>query len=176
MKKVLNYSDEVDEKGNRKHSWRSINHRFKKVSDSTYLTCFRQYVNQKGIKQRKLDIIGSSVFFLCENARAKLLVVHGIDLQRWARQKAKEFSLTSFSASTFWVLCFKRRNNIVSQMITKLVTKHSVKNEGDIIQSAKQFVKQIQLHIRSYTLVPHQIINTDQAELFLFEAKKLRLL
>ncbi len=105
---MFNYYDEVDEKGNRKRSWRSINHRFKKVSDSTYLTRFRKYVNQNGTKQQKLNIVESSVFSPFENARAKSLVVHDIDLQRWARQKAGELSLTCFLASTFWVLCFSK--------------------------------------------------------------------
>ena len=50
MKKVLIYYDEVDENGNRKHSWRSINHRFKRVSVSTYLTHFRKYVDQNCTK------------------------------------------------------------------------------------------------------------------------------
>jgi hypothetical protein len=100
---VFDYYDEVDEKGNRKRSWRSINHQFKKVSDSTYLTRFRKYVNQKGTKQQKLDIIESSVFSPFENARAKSLVIQDIDLQRWARQKAGELSLSHLLFS-FYIL------------------------------------------------------------------------
>lgn len=165
MKKVLDYYDEVDENDNRKHSWRSINHRFKRVSDSTYLSRFHKYVDRNGTKREKLDIIEPFVFSLFENARAKSLVIHDSDLQRWARQKARELSLTNFSASTYWVLCFKRRNSIVSRKITKLITKHSIENEGDIIQSAERFVKEVQLHIRSHGLAPHQVINTDQVGL-----------
>jgi len=45
MKQVLAYYDEVDGQGNRKHSWRSVNHRFRRIPDSTYLTRFRRYVD-----------------------------------------------------------------------------------------------------------------------------------
>jgi len=112
-----------------------------------------------------LDSIDSSVFFLFENARAKSIVIHDDDLQRWARQTAEELSLTDFSASSYWVHCFKRRHNIVSRKITKLITKHAVESEGDVIQSAEQFVGDVRLCIRSHALAPHQIINTDQVGL-----------
>ena len=112
-KKVLNYNDEVDENSKRKHSWRSINHRFQRVSDSTYLSRFRINVNKNGTKQQKLDIIESSVFSLFESAQSKSIAVHHSDLQRWTREKAGEPSLTNFSVARCWVLCFKRRNKIV---------------------------------------------------------------
>ena len=64
MQKVLNYYDEVDEKGNRKHSWRSINHRFKRVTDSTYLTRFRKYVNQNGTKNNRNSTLLNLQFIL----------------------------------------------------------------------------------------------------------------
>ena len=54
------------------------------------------------------------------------------------------------------------------------------------MKSAEEFVKEVQLHIRSHGLASHQVINTDRnlafikkstpVELFLFEVKKLRLL
>ncbi|CAF1331100.1 unnamed protein product [Adineta steineri] len=165
MKKVLDYYAEVDENGKRKHSWRSISRRFKKIPDSTYLTRFRKYIEHNGNKQQKLNSIDQYVFSLFENAREKSISVHDIDLKRWARQKAAELSLDNFSASDHRSCSFKQRHNIVSRKITKLVTKHTLENETVIAKSAEQFVKHVRLQIQSHMLDPHQIINTDRVGL-----------
>jgi hypothetical protein len=52
----------------------------------------------------------------------------------------RTLSLINFSVSTYWVLCLKRRNNIVFRKITKLGTQRSLESEGDIIESTEQFV------------------------------------
>ncbi|CAF4245808.1 unnamed protein product, partial [Adineta steineri] len=115
MKKVLDYYDEVDANGKRKHSWLSINHRFRKIPNSGYLVRFRKYIDQNGNKQQKLNSIDQHVFSLLENAREKSISVHDIDLKRWIGQKSAQLSLDNLSASSHWAYSFKQRHNIVSR-------------------------------------------------------------
>jgi hypothetical protein len=62
MKKVLDYYDEVDQNGKRKHSWKSVSHRFRRIPHRQYIVRFRDYVSRHGSKQQKLDEIDSCFY------------------------------------------------------------------------------------------------------------------
>jgi hypothetical protein len=108
MEKVLNYNDEVDANGKRKHSWRGVHHRFRRIPCRQYLCRFRDYVVRQGSKRQKIDEIDSFVFELFEGAREQSLCIHDIDLRRWALQKARQQSMSEFSGnfqvSNLWLL------------------------------------------------------------------------
>jgi hypothetical protein len=163
MRKAVDFYDETDENGKRKHSWKSTKHRFRRIPYRLYLQRFRFYLHQQGTKRQKLDDVDSHIFSMFEDARHKSLAVHDADLQRWARQYAKEQSLSHFSASEHWVRSFKHRHNLVSRKITKFVTKHAVENEAEIAKSAEQFVAQVKAQAKSVS--SRQILNTDQVGL-----------
>ena len=57
MKKVIDYYDERDSKGKRKHTWKSTQHRFKSISYRQYLAHFRHYIEQGGTKREKMQVI-----------------------------------------------------------------------------------------------------------------------
>ena len=48
MKKVIDYYNERDSKGKRKHTWKSTQHRFKSIPHRQCLVRFRHYIEQDG--------------------------------------------------------------------------------------------------------------------------------
>jgi cobalamin biosynthesis protein CobT len=52
MKNVLDFYDEMNAKtGRRKHTWKSLEHRFPKVKNRNYIERFRRYLNEGGTKR-----------------------------------------------------------------------------------------------------------------------------
>lgn len=55
MKKVVFYYDEISPRtGEKKHSWRALQHTFKSVKSRNYFDRFRKYIAVGGTKQQKL--------------------------------------------------------------------------------------------------------------------------
>ena len=50
MTNVVNFFDEKDSTGKRKHSYRSVQHRFKRVKDRNYIRRFRIHIANNGTK------------------------------------------------------------------------------------------------------------------------------
>jgi hypothetical protein len=163
MKNALDYYDEVDDKGKRKHSWESVHHRFRRIPNREKLYLFRNYVACQGSKRQKIEEVDSFVSELFEDAREQSLCVHDADLRRWALQKARQQSMIEFSASDHWLANFKHRYNIVSRKITKIVSKHSIQNADEIEKSAKEFVDAVREDAKNYS--SNEIFNTDQVGL-----------
>ena len=163
MTNVVNFFDEKDSTCKRKHSYRSVQRRFKRVKDRNYIRRFRIHIANNGTQVRKLNLIDSFVYEAFSDVRDKLLSVHDIDLKRWAIKKAKDLFDTTFTASDHWVRQFKIRHNIVSRKITKLVTKWEIDDSDKIHQSADEFVSNMQKISRQYSL--ECILNTDQCGL-----------
>ena len=61
MTNVVNFFDEKDSTGKRKHSYRSVQRRFKRVKDRSYIRRFRIHIANNGTKARKLNLIDSFV-------------------------------------------------------------------------------------------------------------------
>ena len=132
MTNVVNFFDEKDFTGKRKHSNRSVQRCFKRVKDRNYIRRFRIHIANNGTKVQKLNLIDLFGYEAFNDARDKLLSVHDIDLKRWALKKAKDLFDTTFTASNHWVRQFKIRHNIVSRKITKLVTKREIDDSDKI--------------------------------------------
>jgi AAA+ ATPase superfamily predicted ATPase len=144
MLKVMDFYDEIDMATvRRKHNFSSVQHRFRRVRNSSYLANFRSYINQHGTKYKKLEEIDQFVFHMFEAACEKLLPVHDSDLVRWVLQRARASSITNFVASHHWLVNFKQKHNIVSRKITKIMTKHAVESAKEIDKSVNQLVYEV---------------------------------
>ncbi|CAF1438397.1 unnamed protein product [Rotaria sordida] len=163
MKQILDYYDEVDQNGKRKHSWKSVSHRFRQIPHRQYISQFRDYVHYNGSKQQKLDEIDSYVFTMFQEARDQSLCIHDADLRRWAIMKAREQSMSEFVASNHWVYNFKHKHRIVSRKVSKVVSVQSIRNADEIDSSAEDFVNVVRAEMKNYS--PSQIFNTDQINL-----------
>jgi hypothetical protein len=129
--------------GKRKHSFSNVQRHFKRVKDKSYIYRFRRYIEAKGTARQKFDQIGSFVYDSFMKARSQLLSVHNIDLRRWAMKKAVELSDHIFIDSDYWIYRFKKRHNIFSRKVTKLLTEREVENKDVIKKSADDFVTSV---------------------------------
>ena len=163
MKKIIDYYDERDSKGKRKHSWKSTQHRFKCIRPLQYLAHFRHYIEQGGRKRERMKVIDDFVYDKFEEARDALLSVQDWDLKRWSLPKATENSVITFQASEYWLPVFKDRYRICSRKIKKLVTRHHAENSDVIIASADSFLADVKREMKDYS--PEEILNTDQVDL-----------
>ena len=121
MARAVNFYDEINpHTGKRKRRWATVKHNFQRIPHQIYLSRFRRYLEKHGTKKQKLDKINDHVFDMFERAHEKALPVHDIDLRRWALKKAMDESLHNFVASSYWLLTFKHKHNIVSRKITKV--------------------------------------------------------
>jgi hypothetical protein len=78
------------------------------------------------------------VFNDFKRARNNFLIFHDCDLQRWAKNKARELDF-EFKASNSWLSRFKKINGIVYKKATKIVSTNYVQDQETIEQSAKNF-------------------------------------
>jgi hypothetical protein len=161
MKAVVDFADEKDDYGKRRHTWKSIHHRFKSLPSQSYVSLFRTYLQKQGTKQQKCRSIDKVIYDKFVNAREQALPIHDLDLQRWALKTAKEVKLNDFHASHGWLINFKRRHGIVSRRITNMVTRHDIENSHVVQKSKQDFLVQYYRLLSDYN--PSEIINTDQS-------------
>jgi hypothetical protein len=91
MTNVIDFYDEIDATtGKRKHTWKNVQHRFRRVPHRQYLGRFRKYVESHGTKKQKVDDIETFVYERFEAARESCLPLHDLDLKHWALQRAQE--------------------------------------------------------------------------------------
>lgn len=50
MRQVVEYTDEVDESGKRRRTWKSVHRRFRALSHQSYVSRFRKYLEQHGTR------------------------------------------------------------------------------------------------------------------------------
>ena len=160
MKEVVAYADAEDPSGKRRRSWKSIHHAYKRIPAQTYISRFRNYIEQQGTKRQKGQHIDEMVFKRFTEVRQNSLMVHDVDIQRWALKVAKEIKVDEFRASDGCLKNFKARNGIVSRRVTNIVTKHEVKNEEFIEKSKEDFIKDFNVHSSHFHL--SEVLNTDQ--------------
>lgn len=120
MQRALDYYDAINPKtGKRAHTWKSVQHTFKRIPHQSYMARFREYVEKGGTNKEKLESLENRVYNSFERARDLLCPVHDMDLKRWAIQESRVIKIQSFVASDKWILNFKRKHNICSRKITK---------------------------------------------------------
>lgn len=164
MQRVVEHYDEINpSNGKRKHSFSSLQQRFKRVKDKSYIRRFRTYIEREGTKRQKLDEIDAFVFESFNQTRKQSLSVHDIDLKRWALSKARELGDVSFATSDHWIKSFKHRHGIVSRKITKLTTTRDKDSEKTISKTVDDFLNYSQSIISKYS--SDRVFNTDQSGL-----------
>jgi hypothetical protein len=84
---------------NPSHSFATIQHFFRKIKDRTYLTRFKNYVDQLGTAREKYIQIAKHTYETFVNQRALGNIVHDRNLRVWAIAKARELHISNFSAS-----------------------------------------------------------------------------
>ena len=130
----------------------SIHHAYKRIPAQTYINRFRNYIEQQGTKRQKGQHIDEMVFKSFTEARQNNLMVHDVDIQRWALKITKKIKVDEFRASDGWLKNFKARNGIVSRRVTNIVTNYEVKSE--------EFIEEFCVHSSRFHL--SEILNTDQ--------------
>jgi hypothetical protein len=88
-----------------------------------------------------LAVINDFVYKKFNEAMAKKLIIHDIDLKRWAIFKNREVGLTAFVASKFWLLWFKHKYRIVSRKIIKYVSVPQIEESESIMEISRNFVQ-----------------------------------
>jgi hypothetical protein len=79
------------------------------------------------------------VFDEFKRARNNFLIVHDCDLQRWAKNKARELDF-EFKASSSWPLRLEKRNGIVSRKLTKIISAYYVQDQETIKRTTNEFI------------------------------------
>jgi hypothetical protein len=122
MTGAVNFYEEVNAKktGQRKRWCSTRKHYFKRILHQNHIARFRRYREKHGTKKEKIDIIDHYVFDMFERARGNSVLVHEVDLHRWAMKKAMDESLHNFVSSRHWLHTFKNKHNIVSRKFTKV--------------------------------------------------------
>ena len=62
MKEVVAYADAEDSSGKRQRSWKSIHHAHRRIPAQTYISRFRNYIEQQGTKRQKRQHMDEIVF------------------------------------------------------------------------------------------------------------------
>ena len=160
MEEVIGFADAKDSSGKRHRSWKTVKSRYRSISDQNYISHFRKYLAQQGIKRQKTQNVDKIVYNKLLNAREQYLPIHDIDIQRWALQAAKEVHLDDFQVSEYCLLNFKNRHGICSRKITNIVTKKEITNFDNIKKSEVVYRKVRSLVKKKY--LPNEILNTAQ--------------
>ncbi|CAF1393570.1 unnamed protein product [Adineta ricciae] len=85
MKRALDYYDAINTKtGKRSHTWRNVRNKFRRIKDQSYMSRFRDYIEERGTKKQKVDSVGDYDYNNFDRARDLLCAVHDIDFKRWA--------------------------------------------------------------------------------------------
>nr|XP_012152456.1 PREDICTED: LOW QUALITY PROTEIN: uncharacterized protein LOC105664100 [Megachile rotundata] len=84
-------------------SFKSVQARFKKVKSRAQLYRWEQQISSGGSRLDKLRDIGNVVLEKFVLARNRNVIVHDIDLKRWALQEKQKLSFEGFQASHMWL-------------------------------------------------------------------------
>jgi hypothetical protein len=141
-------------------SFNSIQHIFSRFKDKNYIPRFRKYISENGTTAQKFQEIKNHVFNDFKRARNNFLIIHDCDLQRWAKNKARELDF-EFKASNSWLSRFKKRNGIVSRKVNKILSTNYVQDQETIKQSANEFLNNSKQVMRS--LDESNTFNSDQS-------------
>lgn len=159
-KEVIHYWRDIKSRAKRSFNTMQIRYRF--LSNESQLYRWEKQIQNLGTRKDKLKIIWDHTLTEFKKAINAKLIVHDIDIRRWALSKALEINLTSsFKASHWWVWKFKSINRICSRKITKFVTKSFTQEEDNIIANALECVDTCKSYFGNYN--PSHIFNTDQS-------------
>ncbi|CAF1265076.1 unnamed protein product [Adineta ricciae] len=143
------------------HTFNSINRRYKQIKYKEQLRRIKQYVNVEGTKIQKLQRVDDFVYAEFIRLRRCCLPIHDLDLRRLAIEKTHDLNIVGFKAFHHWIFYFKRRHQISSTKVTKLVTKNHSEDRDKILKFAENFVQTVRNTISDYAA--DHILNSDQS-------------
>jgi hypothetical protein len=147
--------------GKKRKSFQNVQHKFRYVKNINMLYDWNKQIEENGSRNDKLLKIHNHTLNKFKKAKKLSLIVHDIDLKRWAINFNKKIDVKDFKASNNWVWKFKQKNRIISRKITKLITsKHNNENTKSQ-EMAKDFVEKVKPLIINHG--PQSIYNTDQS-------------
>ncbi|EFN87726.1 hypothetical protein EAI_02654, partial [Harpegnathos saltator] len=88
------------------------------------------------------------------------IIIHDIDIARWASRAQEEENMVRFKASDTWLKRFKTSYDIVSRKITKFVTKKSLLSKTDLEDKCNTFIENVKYYIERYGV--DNVYNSDQ--------------
>ena len=145
----------------KRKSFSSIKTRFRFIDTPQQLSMIEKQVREGGSRNDKIEQIITYVHEEFKKAKRKRLIVHDIDLKRWALRKANEINFCEFTASNKWIWKFKKTYKIVSRKITKFVTLKSFNEQYNIEKNANEFIQNCKPYFDKLPL--NQILNSDQS-------------
>lgn len=120
-------------------------------------------LNKGGTYKEKLARISEYTLRNVKTAIDAGVIVHDIDIRKWALQAQKEVGHEDvrFKASNDWLWKFKKRHRIVSRKINKFITRKTVEEEVDLRKNGEKFVQDVKPFIEKYGA--KNIYNSDQS-------------
>ena len=140
MHQVIDFVDYAGPASKHGRSWKAIHHRFRTIPTKRYISRFGKYLEHHGTKRQKTQDLDSLVYKKLADAKQKNLVVHDLDMQRWALKIAKEIKLEDFHASYGRLENFKNRHRLTSLKMTNFVSHYQVENREVIEKSKRNFI------------------------------------
>lgn len=127
-----------------------------------YLKTFRDCIARGGIrKSEALTSMSDTVAGIFRESRDKGYPVRGHDIRSWARVEGKKVGLRNFVASATWLANFKKRYNVKSRKVTKVVSQNFRANAAEDMKKADEFRKDYSERL-SYFFRHKFIWNVDQ--------------
>lgn len=147
--------------GKNKLKFETVQNRFRKLKTARQLYRWNDQVTAGGSRIDKLKKIEEHCLQKFRIARSNRIPIHDIDIRRIAKEKASEINFDEFKASTHWLNEFKRRFNIVSRKITKIITKTSLYNSEERSAQKQEFRNKVRNAIIKYGA--RRVYNSDQS-------------
>jgi hypothetical protein len=108
----------------RPRSFERVKHMFRKITLLRQLRRWQEQVNTGGTKLEKLKEISSYTLNKFQESAQNGIIIHDIDIARWALKAQQEINAPGFIASRTWIKNFKIAHHIVSRKVTKFITKN----------------------------------------------------
>lgn len=145
------------------YSIETVKQKYKSVKSIRQLRRWANQLNKGGTYKEKLAQISEYTLKNMKIAIDAGVIVHDIDLQKWALQAQKEIGHEDvrFKASHNWLWTFKKQHRIVSRKINKFVTRKTVEEEAVLRNNAEKFVHDVKSLIEKYGA--ENIYNSDQS-------------
>jgi hypothetical protein len=153
IKKIIEFYDNC-----KVNKFKQTQRRYPRITDPSYISRFRRYLEQNGTEVEKFSKIEEYTFQKFLNARNVFVNVHDIDLRRWAIDRASQLGCR-FQASESWILSFKRRNRIVSRKVTKYIV--PTEKIEDLQLDMQKFLNEFKE--KADGIPPFRIYNFDQS-------------
>lgn len=116
-----------------------------------------------GYYRDKANLVREHVKDEFYKARNKRQLVTTLDLQFWARQRARELGMTNFTASKSWLYTLKQYFTWSSRKVTRVVTFKELQSQDDLTDKMMRTVTKIQESIRDNDIRAERVINIDQS-------------